>query len=359
MYRSLIKLKINFSEHIKTLLKPLIFIRHRLFLWCLVTPFALVIASNYNLAEAYNYSIKPDNLDASDYSSASKKINILSSFLIKTKSKDSFPVSELSGLAWDEDEQLLYAISDEGLLYHLNITIQNKQIKAVNIVTAMPLLNQQGKAIKGKFSDSEGLSLVNGNNAKKGDSQLIISFENKPRIAKYSTQGRFIKTIKTVKKLRKRKFFRARNKALESVTIHPMYGVLTAAERPLKENPLSRQAIYSSKGKKWNFPASKTKNRSVTALEVLSNNKVLILERAYNGLLSPVIISLRLLDLNKCDSSNLCETKTLTRLDSSEGWILDNFEGLSRIRDNQYLMVSDNNNNPLQKTILVLFEILN
>ena len=159
-------------------------------------------------------------------------------------------------------------------------------------------------------------------------------------------------------KLRKRKYFRNKNKALESVTINPKHGILTAAEKPLKENPLSQQTIFSNKGKEWHFAASKVKNSSITALETISNDKILILERAYNGFLAPVVISLRQLNLDKCENSNTCEVESLARLDSSEGWALDNFEGLTHFKNNQYLMVSDNNNSPLQKTILVLFEIL-
>jgi len=338
--------------------KPLTTIRHRLFLWLLILSFTLISACSSNQANAYNYSIKPSLVNHPDSATSYPRINILNSYLIKTKAKDSYPIVELSDLAWDEDEQLLYSISDEGLLYHLRLEINKNYLSNVKIIAAMPLLNKQKQALKGKFSDAEGLTLVNGNNGKRGDSQLIVAFENQPRISKFSSKGQFLGKVQTVKKLRKRKSYRSNNKALESVTLHPTHGFLTASERPLKDKPLSQQTIYSNLGKEWHFAASKTRNSSITALEVLSKDKVLILERAYNGLLSPVVISLRQLNLDQCDSNNYCEIEDLARLDSSEGWILDNFEGLTHFSDNQYLMVSDNNKNPLQKTILVLFEVL-
>jgi len=333
--------------------KPLTVKRQRLFLWLLIVPITLLSACSSYRANAYNYSITPENID-----SRFMRVNILSSFLLKTKNYNSLPVTELSDLAWDEDEQLLYAISDEGLLYHLKLNLSDSKLKAVDIVFATRLKNQNQQLLKAYLRDAEGLTLQNGENGKKGDSLLIISFENKPRIAAYSSDGSFISKVKTVKKLRKRKYFRHNNNALESVTLHPKYGILTAAEKPLKENPLTQQTIYSSTGKEWNFAASKVKNSSITALEVLPNGGVLILERAYNGFLSPVVISLRQLDIQNCKSPNLCETSLIAKFDSSDGWILDNFEGLTHIRGNQYLIVSDNNNNPFQKTILVLFEIL-
>jgi len=341
------------SVLLKTLEKPLTLIRQRLFLCLFIIPITLLSACSSFRANAYNYSITPENIN-----SRFMRTNILSSFLIKAKTYNNLPITEFSDIAWDEDEKLLYAVSDEGLLYHLKINIIKNKLKTVDIVFATELKNKQKQALKGKFSDAEGLVVKNGNNGKLGDSTLIISFENKPRINSYSINGNLIKKVKTVKKLGKRKYFRHNNKALESVTIHPKYGILTASELPLKSKAITTQTVYSATGKEWHFTASKVKNSSITAIEVLSDSNVLILERAYNGLLSPVVISLRKLNLDKCNTENLCEIVTIAKFDSSDGWILDNFEGLTRLRDNQYLMVSDNNNNPLQKTLLVLFEVL-
>ncbi|OQW92898.1 MAG: hypothetical protein BWK79_13870, partial [Beggiatoa sp. IS2] len=36
---------------------------------------------------------------------------------------DGILLSELSGLAWDEDEEILYAVSDKGNLFHLRPVI--------------------------------------------------------------------------------------------------------------------------------------------------------------------------------------------------------------------------------------------
>ena len=331
--------------------KPLTSKRQWLFLWTLV--FAVFFLSSCSSVKANSYSIQPENVD-----SRFMRINILNSYLLRTKTKDSLPITELSDLAWDEDEQILYAVSDEGLLYHLKISFNKNKLRSINIIAAKRLKDKNNKPLRGKFSDAEGLTLQNGNNGKKGDSLLIISFENKPRIGSFSPDGNFINKVKTSKKLRKRKSFRHKNKALESVTLHPKYGVLTAAEYPIKNQPLNQQTLYSSTGKEWHFASLKVKNSSITALEVLPNGDILILERAYNGLLSPIVISLRQLNLQKCKTSELCDTSLIARFDSSDGWILDNFEGLTHIKDNRYLMVSDNNNNPFQKTILVLFEIL-
>jgi len=50
-------------------------------------------------------------------------------------------------------------------------------------------------------------------------------------------------------------------------------------------------------------------------------------------------------------------TKTLFSWDTTEGWKIDNFEGLARLDQERYLMVSDDNANPLQRTLLVLLKL--
>ena len=302
------------------------------------------------------YSILPQDKNT-HISKDFMQIKLLGSIRIKSISINSLPVKELSDLAWDEDENLLYAVSDEGYLYHLQISVNQDGLKSTRITFATRLKNQKGKKLKGKYSDSEGLSIINANNGIKGDSQLIISFENKPRIAYYSPNGAFIKKVSIPKKLRKKKYYRSKNKALESVTIHPEYGILTAAEYPLKKYPKNKQSIYSSTGKIWHFPASKATNSAITGLEVLPNGDILVLERAYKDLITPIKIFLRRIKFNQCDKQQNCKTQVIASFNGADGWLLDNFEGLTHFQGNKYLMVSDDNGSPLQKTILVLFEI--
>ena len=336
--------------------KPLKIIQ-RFFLYLLTSLATFLLAACTQAkdiqSDSYNYPVSPDRTNIKYM-----QIHLQGSLALKPIRIDSLPVHELSGLAWDEDEKLLYAISDEGLLYHLTINIDDNKLNNVKIISAMQLMDINGLAIHGKYSDSEGLTIVNSNNGKKGDSELIISFENKPRITRYTTKGEIISKVKIPKKLRKRKYYRHKNKALEGVTIHPKYGILTAAEYPLKSHSISEQTLYSASGKEWHFPSAKARNSSITSLEVLPNGDVLILERAYVNPLVPVVINLSRLKLDQCDKKKVCKKETIARFSGADGWLLDNFEGLAHYRGNQYFLVSDNNKNPLQKTILILFEVL-
>lgn len=313
--------------------------------------FSLVSCSSLH-SEVYEYTLPPDG-----NGNHHMEITLQGSVGMKSARFNGLPVKELSGIAWDNDEKLLYAVSDAGLLYHLKLTIKDKHLNDMKVVYATRLKNKGNKRLRGKFSDAEGLSLINGNNGKPGDSVLIISFENRPRISRYSPHGEFLANISIPKYLKNRKNFRHTNKALESVTQHPVYGILTAAEYPLKKDSMKLQTLYASTGKKWHFPASLPKNSAITGLETLPNGDILVLERAWSNIFTPITINLRQLELNNCNEKNECPTRNIAMLSGANGWLLDNFEGLAHYDGNQYLMISDNNHSPLQSTILVLLEV--
>jgi hypothetical protein len=323
------------------------------FLWLLLIPSIVLVSCNTYQAKAYDYPILPEDAD-SHY----QQIKILGSIGLRSNTVNKLPITEISGIAWDADEQLLYAVSDEGYLYKLKIKLKNNKLHTAKIISAQRLKDKTGRPLRGKYSDAEGLTTIRSNNSHKGDTQLIISFENKPRIAKFSTQGIMLAKVNIPRSIRKKTGYRHTNKALESVAYHPQYGIITAAEYPVKNRPMTKQTLYSTRGKKWHFPASKSANSAITGLEALPNNDILVLERAYKNLFTPLVINLRRLRMDQCNKKQQCKTESIARFDASDGWLLDNFESLTHFRDNQYLMVSDNNNNPFQKTIMVLFEIV-
>ena len=319
-----------------------------------------VIACSFSQASPDNDTI-PYSITPKDFENKNLKIKILNSLALKSTKVNSLPVVELSGIALDNDENVLYAISDEGFLYHIKISLKNNKIDKLKVIYATRLKNKKGIRLRGNNKDAEGLSLVNANNGIRGDTKLIISFEGKPRIARYTPKGFLLANIPTPKILSQQKSYRSKNKALESVVNHPKYGILTASEFPLKKDKMKAQTVYSvskfSTKKVWHFPASKAKNSAITDMEVLPNGDLLILERAFSNPFTPIVMNLRRLKLEQCNAERHCKIESIARFSSADGWRLDNFEGLARIKDNTYLVVSDNNKNPLQETLFVLFEL--
>lgn len=277
----------------------------------------------------------------------------------------------LSDLAWDQDEQILYVISDRGHLFHFKPNIVNHTLVNVELINSYTLKGPEGQRIK--YADSEGLTLNNGHNQIMGDSELLVSFEGKPRIIRFTPQGNYLENIVLPKILQDRTRYIHTNRMLESVTLHPSLGILTAPEFPLKAKDGSyrvdgahQQVIYAMDGKTWHFPAYPAPKSGVVSLEALQDGSVLVLERAYVSPLAPLIISLRKVKLANCvvgfDSQCAVgfdsQVEQIVVLDNSKGWLLDNFEGLTQHQGRYFFMVSDNNDNRLQRTLLTYFEIL-
>lgn len=300
-------------------------------------------------SNSYRVSLSPNKPNSSQH----MKVKLLGSIALSSNRVNGIPISELSDLAWDNRSQTLYSVSDGGYLYTIKIKQSNNKLLSANVIKAVKLKGANKKFLRGANNDPEGLDITHKNNT----TELIISFEGNSRIDRYNTNGEYIGNIRIPKKLTNRKSYRHPNKALESVIVHPKHGVITASELPLKTSTNNTQTIYSQYGKEWHFPRYKAAKSSITALEVLADGDILVLERAFSGIFQPLVISIRQLHINQCNQNNHCPIKDIAVFSTAEGWNMDNFEGLTQLSDNRYLMVSDDNQSPLQQSLMVMFEI--
>ena len=259
----------------------------------------------------------------------------------------------LSGLAWDDDDQRLYTISDRGVVFGLRPVFRNDRLVDVALLSAKALIDPLAhKPVKWRRSDSEGLDILKGRNGRKGDAELVISFEGEPRIARYHPDGRFIDEVALAKSLRETKNYRY-NRMLESVCVHPREGILTAPEVPMVGQDGKR--LYRADGRSWRIPPGRG---DIVALECLANGDILLLERDLQKLSLHWMITLRRLRLpSHTPMDSLLESRTVVELDGTE-FSIDNFEGLAHHRGNRFFMVSDDNNVFVQHTLLVYFELL-
>ena len=279
-------------------------------------------------------------------------IRILDQKVLSYSRIDGIKFSEISDLAYDKTTKMLYMLSDEGKLFVFHAVFGTK-IEVLKPVAAAKLTKKDGKPFKKWRKDSEGMTLD-------GKGRLLISFEGKPKIGWFHKNsakiGQRIKKYKTPAVLRDPRHYRSRNKALEALAWHPKYGVLTTAEWPLKRDDKKQQTIYALNGKRWHFKAEAEARSGVSAIEVMDDGNLLVLERSYTGMFDPFVVTLKKVYLNQC-RGGWCHTKTLLKMNSHKGWDLDNFEGLARVGKHRYVMVSDDNDNFFQKTLLIYFEV--
>jgi hypothetical protein len=271
---------------------------------------------------------------------------------LNTKSADGVHITGISALAWDEDEGLLYAVTDKGLLHHLRPSFDKGKLAAVDLLATHKLRNKKGKRLKGKHRDSEGAFALNADNGIQGDSGLVVSFEKIPRIIRFTSQGKMIEPYALPPILANKNNYRTANQMLEAVTLHPEKGILTIAQRPMKGR--KNQLLYALSGESWEYVMEKHKGNGVTAMEALPDGRILFMERAWHSVMSPLIVTLK---EGRFIQEGTLELKIIASLNSSKGWALDNFEGLTRHRGERFFMVSDDNNALVQRTLLFYFEL--
>lgn len=290
-------------------------------------------------AKLINYDIKPKHLKTNKFMS----IKILDSMQLHFDDYNDIEVNELSALAYKKPN--LYALSDRGYLYTFKIKLKKNKVSRLTLKNAVKLKRKNKKRLKKKNRDAEGMFLLN--------NSLYISFERKPRIDIFSLNGIKLRKYKINKDLKYSQSYQGKNKALESIAYSKKYGIITAPELPLIGSDEGLHVVYA-KDKVFKFLASS----SLSAMEFIDEDRLLTLERSFNQLTRQRVVILKEVNLSKV-KDGICNTKILAILNSSKGWHLDNFEGLTKVSKNKFLMVSDNNRGFFQKTLLVFFKILN
>jgi hypothetical protein len=272
---------------------------------------------------------------------------------------DNLTLSQLSGLAWDEDDGVLYAISDKGTLFHLRPIFDGDRLTGLEALKALPLRKAgSDKPLRWRDggSDAEGIDILRGRNGQRGDAELLISFERKPRVVRFRPDGQEIGEIPLSAPLDNPRVYVNSNRMLEAVCHDPVLGVLTTPEAPLAGERKGYTRIYSANGRSWLYPIRNGSN--ISALECLGDRRVLVLERDFGRLFGHTSATLQFITLpaqSKPDSP--VDVRTLAALDASAGHLIDNFEGLTRHRGRRFFMVSDDNDLFIQRTLLLYFEL--
>ncbi len=257
------------------------------------------------------------------------------------------PFSEISDLVYRPESRTLFLLSDKGRLFTFHAIFTDHSMMLAP-AAGFNLVRTNGKRLRKNRRDSEGLTTDN-------TGKLFVSFEGKPRVAELSTNGRILHALKLPKALRTLKRYRSKNTGLEALTWHSRYGLIVAKERPRSGSAVN-QAFYSLSGKVWHFKAENTPANSVTAIATMDDGNILVLERAFVKRKLLGIVTLKKVYLNT-SKHGWCHTEILGQLRTDRGWFIDNFEGLARIAPRRYVMVSDDNSNFFQKTLVIYFEV--
>lgn len=263
---------------------------------------------------------------------------------------DGIRISELSGLAWDADEQLLYAVSDRGDVFHFRLRRAGDRVVALEPVHAATLVDPQRFWPMLVGFNAEGCAVRNADNGRTGDSELVVAIEARtPRILRFDPQGTALGDLPVPAPAHDRRNYRKKRWGLESVLLHPEHGLMTAPEAPLLGRPAEIHTLYAESGQ-WSFER-RGGDSWLKALDVLPGGDVIALER--NSAAGGLQASLRHVRLAGCLPGTTCASATRVLLPPGP----HNFEGMTPLDRQHLLLVSDNGNKGALDTVFVLLAL--
>ncbi len=265
----------------------------------------------------------------------SSELAVLDSKPAPVVAPDGQSINELSGLAWDADEKLLYAVSDDGILHHFRLEIADGKIASLEPVLSVPLK----AGVTSQVVNAEGLAVTNGDNGKQGDTELLVAFEDGPAIHRFKADGTSLGALQLPKALADAANYSEANSRLEAVAVAGALGVVTAPEEALLGEPGDTHTIHGLEGKRWSFATFQPKRSNLKAIEPISDGRLLLLERTREQKGGPSIGRLRVLDPKTCGEADACAVENL---DPGASQLLNNnFEGLTALGGDLYLLVTD------------------
>lgn len=286
-----------------------------------------------------------------------QNIRLLGALRLDSGTHGGHTARELSGLAWDDDEGLLYALSDQGAVAHLAPRFENGILVAADLVAVHALGNAPGSSVKRPFTDSEGLAVRNGANGVRGDAELAVSFEVHPRIVLYTPEGKLRGHLALPEALEEPERYAKANASLEALTLHPEFGYVVAPQRPLKGADHDF-TLHAHHGRTWTFAPLDRKHSAVLGLETTAEGDLLLVERVFDSIFKPVVFAVRRFPIAQLRESDSVKPIEVVHFSTKDDFALDNFESICHHRASRYFMVSDDNEHPLQRTLLIYFEIL-
>lgn len=260
------------------------------------------------------------------------KVDVLDSLILEGPKIDDLKISELSGLAYDRQNAQLIAVSDKGRLFKFALDLTGDRIASLEPLAGHELVDADGARIRNSGFNAEGIAMA-------GDGTLAIVSEHGPRIARFSTDGKWLDDMQVPAALSDPAAQRSEKDGLEAVAIHPELGLLTLPEEPLAAEERTTHTIHAENGTTLAFDTTNIGTTSIKGLEVLSDGRIAMIERDVSATDDSLLPFLRILDPANCNADRMCETQ-VARIDVP-GITDADFEGITQVSDDLILIVSD------------------
>ncbi|MEQ8266860.1 MAG: esterase-like activity of phytase family protein [Parvibaculum sp.] len=267
-----------------------------------------------------------------------------------------------SGLTVSGDGTTLLSVSDEGRWFTaMPLYDERGRLSGLAEGRMAPMLGLDGNPIAGKtLGDAESLVMDIGK-----DDPLVgnayVGFERAHRIWRYDL-ARDGFAAKPEQLLTQRHFGRLNiNGGIESLEFWPSDGnpqrILAITEDTLDPRGHIKAFMAEGRSLSW-FAVKRRQPYSPTDVARLPNGDLLLLERRFS-MLAGVGMQLRLIRSNDVKADAIVDGEVL--VDVGQRYSIDNMEGLAvrEIENGDVLiyMISDNNFNPMQRNLLLMFRM--
>lgn len=258
----------------------------------------------------------------------------------------------ISGLIVSADGHSLMAVTDTGYWLTASLTHEADMLSGIGNLSLAPMLDPDGQSIAGnkRQGDAEAMTLL-------ADGRIAVSFERNHRVWAYDvTADGFEATAQPVNISPDLKDA-VNNKGLEALASLPDGSLLAITEGTM---------VAEDQIKGWRVGRDTTADITLrriapfdlTDIALLPSGDLLTLERRFSTL-GGVGAQIRRISADALDEAAALDGNILYR--STAGQTVDNMEGLS-IRTSPdgrtfVYVVSDDNFNPLQRTLLLMFEL--
>jgi hypothetical protein len=277
---------------------------------------------------------------------------VLDSLILPATEVDGLKISELSGLAYDADDHVLYAISDKSRLFRIALDVTGDKLTGLKPVAGATLVDAAGNPIRDGGFNAEGLEALNAANGKVGDTRLVLLSENGPSAAEFSTEGQWIADLQLPAPVMDPTALRSENDGVEAVTMHPVHGLITAPQEPLLNVDRTLHTLFATDGHRFTYSSQDIGASGIKALTTLGDGSVLVLERTRSADGLTVMPYLRRIDLTDCSGAAPC-VNTVARI-TVPGIADADYEGVTEIAPGLFVIVSDDEIDGNRRTVFAL-----
>lgn len=269
----------------------------------------------------------------------------------------------LSGLIVSQDGSEFLSVSDQGDWVRGSLDYTDGRFIGARDVTIAPMLDEAGEALVHKQGDAEAIEQVDPNGTFPGT--VIVSFERRHRLWRYDLTDQGFDAlpvnvpvpaeIRTIKE----------NQGIEALHVKPDGEIVALSEGALDDEGHTLgwrfKMSEAGRGSLDNRPlAIKTwKTFRPTDMTRLPDGRYLVLQRHFSPRTGP-IIQLRNLGNDLSAENGPLEGSLMAQM--GVAYNIDNMEGLaSRLSEEGRILIyliSDDNFNPFQRTLLLMFEVM-